>query len=346
MDHRVAWAHAEAAYRRDQPRYSVRYRTKMRKSRNERGSTVKLAFIVALAITALVFLVSSLSTPASPESGVAGQGFASAQGEKPPDCVIARNVYMADLETQKPLFERNSTELIAPASTAKMATALTVLDVVSPDEVVRVGEEIRLIDESSSRAWLTGGDVLTVRQLLIALMLPSGNDAAYALAAHAGRRMLGDEDAPVGQALDEFMARTNETVEQLGAHDTHLVVPDGFDADGQHTTARDLAVLAKACLEQDLLSEIVAMSESTEVWPNGARVTFANTDQLVDPDSPYYLPGALGVKTGSTPRAGACLVSAARIQGRTLICVVMGSEDEARYSDSIELYNAASERCS
>ncbi len=347
MGRRPVRADAASAYRRDQPRYSVRYLSKERERRCKRRRAVRFAILLALAVVAGVIFAPSLMTFGFSSGGnLEGQGFASSVGAAPPDSVIAKNVYVADMDTREPIFERNSTERIAPASTAKMATALTALDAVDPDEVVCVGDEIRLLDGSSSRAWLTEGDVLTVRQLLIALMLPSGNDAAYTLAVHAGRRMLGDENAPAQQAINEFMARANETVERLGAHDTHLMVPDGFDADGQHTTARDLAVLAKACLEQPLLSEIVGMSESTEVWPNGMRVTFANTNQLIDPNSPYHLQGALGVKTGSTPLAGACLVSAAHIQGRTFICVVMGSEDETRFSDSIELYNAAAERCS
>ncbi len=98
-----------------------------------------------------------------------------------------------------------------------MATALTVIDLLPLDKEVEVGKEIGLINEESSRAWLERGDVLTVRQLLIALMLPSGNDAAYTLAVHAGRAAAGNNDLPMQDAIREFMGCVNAKAIALGA---------------------------------------------------------------------------------------------------------------------------------
>ena len=313
-----------------------RYRRKRRDRR-------KLSFLRAaslLAVTILVFANNVHTAPVStadadipcwqdPSEQVLFDG---KQGDLPED-VVARNVYVTCVDEGMVVFDRRSDEKIAPASTAKMATALTAMELLSLDEEVVIGDEINLIAEESSRAWLAAGNVLTVRQLLVALLVPSGNDSA-------GKRILDNERASIDQAVDAFMERVNAKAEALGLHDSHFVVPDGFDAKGQYSTARDLAVLAKACLDNPVLAEIVATSESVECWKSGGTATLHNTNALIDPSSPYYMPEAIGVKTGNTDLAGSCLVSAALISGKTYICVVMGSEGEQRFYDSIELYEA------
>ena len=100
--------------------------------------------------------------------------------------ITAANAIVINADTNETLYQKKSTDKIAPASTAKMITALTVLDYCSPNDEMRVGAEIELMHDDSSRAWLMQGDTLTVRQLLVALMLPSGNDAAYTLAVNTG----------------------------------------------------------------------------------------------------------------------------------------------------------------
>ena len=106
--------------------------------------------------------------------------------------ITAANAIVINADTNTVLYQKNGTDKIAPASTAKMITALTVLDYCSPDDEMRVGAEIEMMQDDSSRAWLMQGDTLTVRQLLVALMLPSGNDAAYTLAVNAGKEIAGD----------------------------------------------------------------------------------------------------------------------------------------------------------
>ena len=221
-----------------------------------------------------------------------------------------------------------------------MITALTVLDYCSPDDEMRVGAEIEMMQDDSSRAWLMQGDTLTVRQLLVALMLPSGNDAAYTLAVNAGKEIAGDMGLSNAQAIDVFMDKVNQKAKSLGAENSNFVVPDGYDADGQYTTAYDLAVIAKACLDNPYISEIVASDSSYERWPNGREVTYNNTNELLNPDSQYYLPEVIGLKTGTSSLGGACIVSAAVINGNTYICAVMGSTEDGRYQDSIDIYDA------
>lgn len=251
--------------------------------------------------------------------------------------IMAANVIVVNKDTDEVLYQKNDTDKIAPASTAKMITALTVLDYCSPDDEMRVGAEIDMIHEDSSRAWLMRGDILTVRQLLIALMLPSGNDAAYTLAVNTGKNIAGDNSLKNKQSIDVFMDKVNEKAMALGAVNSNFLVPDGYDTEGQYTTAYDLAMIAKACLDQPVISEIVSSYTSYEKWSNGRAVTYNNTNELLNPDSPYYRPEVIGLKTGSSSLAGDCIVSAAVIEGETYICVVMRSTEERRFQDSIDI---------
>lgn len=251
--------------------------------------------------------------------------------------IIAANAIVVNKDTDALLYQKNGTDRIAPASTAKMITALTVLEYCSPEEEMRVGAEIEMIHSDSSTAWLMKGDTLTVRQLLIALMLPSGNDAAYTLAVNTGKTIAGDNSLSNQQAIKIFMDKVNKKARELGVTDSNFVVPDGYDAEGQYTTAYDLAIIAKACLENPIISEIVASNTSYEKWPNGREVTYNNSNELLDPNSPYYRPEVIGLKTGTSSLGGACIVSAAVIDGETYICVVMGSTKESRFQDSVDI---------
>lgn len=254
--------------------------------------------------------------------------------------ITAANAIVINADTNETLYQKKGTDKIAPASTAKMITALTVLDHCSPDDEMRVGAEIELMHDDSSRAWLMQGNTLTVRQLLVALMLPSGNDAAYTLAVNTGKKIAGDMGLSNEQAIDVFMDKVNQKAKSLGAKNSNFVVPDGYDADGQYTTAYDLAIIAKACLDDPCISEIVASYSSYERWPNGREVTYNNTNELLNPNVQYYRPEVIGLKTGTSSRGGACIVSAAVINGNTYICAVMGSTEEGRFQDSVDIIDA------
>ncbi|HWP80359.1 MAG TPA: VanZ family protein [Candidatus Acidoferrum sp.] len=241
------------------------------------------------------------------------------------------------------LFEKDSDAQIAPASTVKMLTALTALDCCrddDPDDAVTVGREVGLIAPDASRAWLSPGDKLTVRQLLEAMLIPSGNDAAYALAVFAGRKLLADGRAPAADALAAFMAAMNDKAGEVGAASSHFVTPDGYDAAGQYTTAADLAQIAKAFLAQEELREIAAMGEVTQVFAGGRQVRYESTNALLDPAGPWYDERVTGLKTGTSKAAGCCLVSCAEIDGKRYIAVVMGSTEEGRWEDTQKLYAA------
>jgi D-alanyl-D-alanine carboxypeptidase (penicillin-binding protein 5/6) len=254
--------------------------------------------------------------------------------------ITAKNAYVINADSNFVLYKKKSGKRVAPASTAKMLTALTVLDYCAPDDKFTVGSEIGLIADDSSRAWLKKGDEMTVKQLLEALLLPSGNDAAYTLAVNAVRRITGDNGLSAEQAARSFVDAMNQKAKQIGAGSSNFVTPDGNDADGQYTTAFDLAQIAKACLNNDVLAEIMGSFKVSEKLANGREVDYTNTNELLNPDSSYYYFRAVGLKTGNSKKGGSCLVSAAVINGKTYICVIMGASDEGRFLDSVTIYNA------
>ncbi|SHO46924.1 VanZ family protein [Anaerocolumna xylanovorans] len=254
--------------------------------------------------------------------------------------IDAKNAYLWDTTTNTVLYDKESSKPIAPASTTKMLTALTVLDYCDENDTVLIGKEVGLIAADASRAWLYPGDKLTIRQLFDALLLPSGNDAAYALAVFAGKKICRDDTVSIDKALRVFLKAMNEKAAMVGATHSHFINPDGYDADGQYTTAKDLALIAREFLESETLRGIAGNPQITDTWLSGQEVTYSNTNELINPESPYYYEFAAGLKTGSSENAGCCLVSCAYIEKGSYICVVMGSTKEGRWQDSIKLYNS------
>lgn len=254
--------------------------------------------------------------------------------------IDARNAFLMDVGSNTVLYKKNSDERIAPASTTKLLTALTALDYCDEDDGVLAGDEIHLIAADASRAWLYSGDRLTVRQLLDALLLPSGNDAAYVLAVYSGRRISGDESLSAEEATEVFAEAMNKKAAELGAVHSNFISPDGYDKDGQYTTAHDLALIAKGFLDSDILCDIAGSYKITDRWLSGKRVTYYNTNELINPESQYYDKRVTGLKTGKSEAAGCCLVSSASIGDELYLCVVMDSTEEGRWTDSLVLYDA------
>lgn len=256
----------------------------------------------------------------------------------------ATNVCVASVKDGGELFGKNETAQIAPASTTKMLTALTVVEYCELDEEVTVGEELSFVAADASVAGLWQGAETDVETLLEGLLLPSGNDAAYALAAYTGRKIAGDNSLSCEDAVERFVEQMNEKAQKIGATNSHFVRPDGYDESGQYTTAADLAVIAREFLssrEQDgILGQIVAMPRARACFADGTDFTWENSNQLLQQDGMFYDPEAIGLKTGSSSAAGKCLVSAVNFNDSIYIVVVMGDQtDEGRYIDTLSIYN-------
>ena len=343
--------------RQNDDRYNKKNQQKSRVRRRIRYGSVCVALCLLIVGFGIVNLLKGSKDPPSSDNGITNSnegyfqedrkqneavatvpGAVDSVGSISVD-VAAKNVVVMNADTNTLLYQKSSTDKIAPASTAKMITALTVLDYCSPEDELTVGAEIGLMHEDSSRAWLNKGDILTVRQLLVALLLPSGNDAAYTLAVNTGKKIADNSRLTNEQAIDVFMDKVNEKAHMLGAENSNFVAPDGYDTEGQYTTAYDLAIIAQACLGDPYISEIAASYTLYQKWVSGREVTYNNSNELLNPNSQYYYPEAVGLKTGASTLAGNCLVSAAVINGETYICVMMGSTANDRFTDSITIYD-------
>ena len=231
-----------------------------------------------------------------------------------PPSIVAKAGVLIDATTGQVLFERNAHEHRAPASTTKMMTALVTLEHAALDEVVTAGPDVTTVIPSI--IGLEPGDKLTVKQMLYGLLLPSGNDAAVALADH------------VAGSMPKFAAMMNAEAAEIGLKDTHFVTPHGLDVDGHYSSAYDLAKIANAAMQNSTFENIVATTEYGIKGPPAWM--FRNLNRLLGTYA-----GADGVKTGYTDNAGNCLVFSATRNGRRAISVVLDSD--SKWTDSSAL---------
>lgn len=230
---------------------------------------------------------------------------------------------------------------LKPASLTKLLTAYTAEQFMDLQMEVTVGEEIWWIDPYSSVAQLQVGHRLTVEMLLYGLMLPSGNDAAYALAVAGGRVLAEDPELDRREALSLFMNEMNEQARLLGMTGSQFKNPDGIDEDGHYTTVKDLIILTKAVLNSEVIMDAACTAEKEVLLLSGETLTWKNSNYLIQEEKEYYTPNAIGLKTGSTELAGKCLISLFRQEDGSYLAIgVLGSiGDNERYDDTLILYH-------
>jgi serine-type D-Ala-D-Ala carboxypeptidase (penicillin-binding protein 5/6) len=216
-----------------------------------------------------------------------------------------------DLDTGQVLWRRNPTRLLPITSLTKMMTALLVVAGEPPGARVRITKEAR--DAPGSRVGLLPKrKPVRVESLLYGLLLPSGNDAAHALA----QKVAGTSRA--------FIVAMNAKAQQLNLGCTHFTSVDGFVDAGNHSCAVDLAALARAVLDQPRLARIVGARSAVLRFPTkGGKLYLFNNNPLLR--TGYA--GTIGVKTGFTDAAGHCLVAAVKRHGHRLGVVLLHSPD-------------------
>lgn len=225
--------------------------------------------------------------------------------------VSAKSAVLYDAVSHRILFEKNADARLPVASTTKTMTALIVLENAQLTDIVTIKREHTLPEGSSM--YLRAGEKLSVEALLYGLLLMSGNDAAVALADYCG-------------GMDGFTAKMNDKAAELGLLNTHFTNPHGLDDEQHYSTARDMAVLSCACMENAVFREIV----STRAKSVAGRY-MTNHNRLLK-----TLRGAQGIKTGFTKRSGRCLLSSAERAGQRLIAVTLNAPNDWR--DHTELY--------
>ena len=225
--------------------------------------------------------------------------------------VSATAAVLMDADMGQVLYEKNGDRQMLIASTTKIMTALVVLEHAAPDDVITVTPDH--MAEGSSM-YLRVGETVRVEELLYGLLLCSGNDAALALTECAG-------------GLTPFVALMNEKAAALGMAHTSFANPNGLDADGHYSTARDMAVLAAAAVENPTFRRICS-SRSVTI---GQR-TMENHNRLL-----RQVEGCVGLKTGYTQAAGRTLVSCTERDGCRLVAVTL--QDGNDWADHAALYD-------
>lgn len=223
----------------------------------------------------------------------------------------AEGVYITDLPSFTPVFEKNAKERLFPASTTKMITALVAYDLYKPDDVVTIGRVV----EDGQVMGLVPGEKITIENLLYGALVYSGNDAAFALADHYGR--------------DAFVELMNKKARDLHMTDSHFQNPAGLDAFNQYSTPYDLSLAAREILKNKYLSKIVSTKEIVISDQDFKYFhTLTNVNKLLG-----EIQGIGGLKTGYTENAGENLVSLYKSPaGHEFIVVVLKSND--RFQDT------------
>ncbi len=238
------------------------------------------------------------------------------------------NAILIDADTGRVLYEKNADEVVYPASTTKILTAILALENCNvSDEVPASYAAIMSVPVGGSHAAIQVGETLTVKELLQALLVCSGNDAANVLAEH------------IGGSTESFAAMMNTRAKELGCTNSNFANASGLHNSNHHTTARDLAILYKYATDtfpefNEIVATIRFRLPITDKYNTDDRF-YLNSNQLIVPNSSsssknYYYPYATGGKTGYTKEAKNCLVAGASKDGIDLIVVILGAVQDDR----------------
>lgn len=261
-------------------------------------------------------------------------------GVTEPPSIMGSAGCVIDAWTGTVIYDKGGRVQRAPASTTKMITCLLAIEKLSLDTQVVIDSEV--ISTSGNTLNFKEGEIVSVKDLLYATMVYSGNDAAVALAKE------------VSGSVSAFADLMNQRAKELGAENTHFLNPHGLSEEGHVSTAYDLAMIAKGCMENDLFRDICKtpyykmsanfMSAERELYSTNLLLTEDPIMVTVGGVSrPVKYDSCVGIKTGFTLAAGNCLVSASTKEGTTFISVVLNSGELERFSDSIALLEWSSD---
>ena len=246
--------------------------------------------------------------------------------------VTSEAVILMDKNTEKILYEKNATEKMYPASTTKILTAILTIENLDLNENVTISENaVTSIPEGYVTADLQVGEILTVEQLLEILLLHSANDAAVALAEH------------VGGTVDSFVSMMNTKINELGLSNTHFTNPYGRQDPNHYSTAYDMAIIMKYCMDNEEFRKIDGLASCAIPATNLHEPRmYSSSNRMIDPSDENYYPYITAGKTGFTTQAGECFISCSYKDDIELIAVVLGGEGindpQARFSDTKSLY--------
>lgn len=252
------------------------------------------------------------------------------------DMLYARSAILIEANTGEVLFEKNADEIMYPASTTKIMTAYIALQMGDMDnDVVTVSQNaIDLVPPTYQTIPLSAGEQVPLLDLISVMLIRSGNEAANAIAEF------------LSGSVESFADLMNQTAQMLGcSSSTHFANPSGVHDENHYTTARDLAIIAQACMKDERFAAIVSQTSydmpATQTESGSAghpRRTIVGSTAILNAESTSYYRYATGIKTGYTLPAGYCFVGSATKGGINLISVVLYDGDTRRYEDTKRLF--------
>lgn len=247
-----------------------------------------------------------------------------------------------DVQSDEVLFAKNAEEKCYPASTTKILTAALVLEYADANMQFTAGDELDLVSPESSLANLNNGSMLDLEMMIDALMLPSGNDAAYCAAANIGRVIADNENLNADKAVKYFVAQMNERLKGIGAENSHFENPDGFHDDNHYTTAMDMLKISLYATQFEGVRNSAAKPSRNVTFLSGEQIYWENSNKLIHEYSDCYYMYANGLKTGMTDQAGYCVVATANRFGHDIVVVVLGGPaSDKRWNDTLWLLDQA-----
>ena len=230
--------------------------------------------------------------------------------------INAKSAIIIDVASGSIIYEKNAYEKRPMASTTKLMTTLLALEKGNLGDTVSITKEMIAYDEEgSTKLGLRLGDTITLHDLIVAMMLLSGNDAAQSTAVY------------LGGSIDGFASMMNERAAELGMLDTHFITPSGLDDPDHYSTAYDMALLGIACAQTPGFTDFTSMMRCQIYYGNPQSARWLNTHNNLVQGQYKGIKGCDGLKTGYTDAAGYCLVSHVKREGLEFVCVTMGSPD-------------------
>lgn len=242
-----------------------------------------------------------------------------------PPPIAGESAIVIDVVSGRVLYAKNADEPRAVASTQKIVTALCILDAGNIDKPIVIEASDTACEPTKLN--LKPGEVYPRRELTKVLMVKSANDVARALA------------RDVGGSQEGFAEMMNRKAASLGMRNSHFINPNGLPQPGQYSTARDMAIAARAAYRSPLIRSFTATKAMTFRFNDGRTRLIENTNRLLK-----TVPYCDGLKTGTTNAAGRCLVSSGSLNGRSVIVVVLKSTTPSIWKDSSNLLAWALER--
>lgn len=263
-----------------------------------------------------------------------------------PPVVNGKYAVLIDGHSGRVLYGKNHDIKAYPASVTKILTLLVAVDYLDPSELIVVSDEINEVPWDSSKAGHEVGESILVENLYRGLILKSGNDSANVIAINVARKFLDDYYITYEEGMETFVNLMNEKAIEAGALNSNFANPHGYHDKDHYTTAYDMALIIKEAMNNDIIREVVketyfsgyGAGDHSNFTGINTKKYYWRTHNLILPGQRYGYDNAIGVKTGYTSRAGACLGAAAQKGDEYLISVVFNSNGGKRWEDTTNLF--------